>query len=130
MPLLSRRAMWLFVFVVVALAVAGISREASAQVYQGAVTSPEFPGIAISITVTLHPGGAATYTLSYFGAQIDSGILIANVAGSSVNGFIQSSDPTVGPCFFAGTVNGGGATLTMDPATCGGQGNITLTRVA
>lgn len=130
MPLLSRRAMWLFVVVVVALAVAGISREASAQVYQGTLTSPEFPGVAVNITVTLHPGGPATYTLSYFGVQIDSGILIANVAGSSVNGYIQSSDPTVGPCFFTGTVNGPGATLTLEPVTCGGSGTIILTRVA
>ena len=128
----SRRALpWLFGSVIVALAVAGLSSEASAQVFQGTFTSPDFPGVAVDMTVTLQPGGPAIVVRSFRGRRIDIGIMVAGVNGSSVSGFVQATSPRpTRQCFFSGTYNGTTAILELEPVSCGGPGTITLTRAA
>lgn len=128
MTVLPRRAtLYLFILATVVLVVSGISGEASAQVYQGTLVSSSLP-FPVSVTVTLQPGGPALYTVSAFGIVIDAGLVVANVAGSSVTGFIQTFTPGIRQCFFTGVVNGPSATLTLDSPSCGGSGTVSLTR--
>jgi hypothetical protein len=113
---------------VLIIAIVGLSPEASAQVYRGTITSPQFPGFALDIGVIVRPGGHASYSVNVGAEQIDWGILVASVSGGSVSGYLQSVDPTVGPCFFGGTYDGTTAVLTLDPSSCDGPGTIILTK--
>lgn len=122
---------WLFAIVIVILAVAGITSEVSAQVFRGTLTSPEFSGLVVDVTVTLQPGGPAIIARSFRGRPIDIGILVASVSGSFVSGFVQATNPRPSnQCFFTGTYDGTTVILNLDPISCGGPGTITLTRVA
>jgi hypothetical protein len=129
MSALPRRAILLtVVLAVVILAVAGWSDEATAQVFQGTVFVQGLP--PVDITITLQPGGPALYVMRFGGRQIDAGLLSATVNGSSVQGFIQSFQPGIRPCFFSGTVSGPTASATLDPVSCGRPGSVLVTRVA
>lgn len=131
MPILPKRAFpWVFVFAIVALTVAGIANEAAAQVFQGPLDFADLP--ALTMTVTLNPGGAASYRVTTLtGSFIDAGFLVASVSGSSVIGFFQTTTfPNVRPCEFQGTYDGSVANLILDPVSCGAGGTLTLTRIA
>jgi hypothetical protein len=118
-------AIVLFLAIVV---VAGWSDEAGAQVFQGTIDFDNLPPLVM--TVTLQPGGAATYTMTLGGRTIDFGVVVASVNGSSVSGFAQSTRFLVGPCRFQGTFDGTVANMTLDAPSCGAGGTLILTRVA
>ena len=133
MPTLPKRSfLGLLVFAVVVIAITGFAGEAAAQVFQGpfAMTSPT--AVTFTMTVTLHPGGPATYTMATLqGRVFDRGFLAASVNGSSVNGYFQTTTfPNTRPCVFSGTVNGPVAILNADPTSCGLVGTVTLTRIS
>jgi hypothetical protein len=129
MLVLPKRAiLWVFVLAVVTIAVAALTGEAAAQVYQGPLDFSSLP--PVTMTVTLQPFGPALYRMSLGSATFDTGILTATVSGSFVAGYFQSSDPTVAPCFFQGNYDGTTATLALEPATCGDTGTLTLTRIS
>jgi hypothetical protein len=108
--------------------VAGGAGEAAAQVYQGTLQFNSLP--PLDLTVTLHPGGPATYTANFLGRNIDFGILVASVNGSSVVGFVQSTKFGVRQCNFQGTYDGTTAILTLEATSCGDGGTVVLTRKA
>lgn len=128
---LPRRAiLWAFLFAVVVVAVAGFAQEATAQVYRGTLVSPVLPGI-VDVTVIVQPGGPASMLFAFSGRVFATGILVANVAGSSVFGFWQLTAPIPSrQCFFQGTYDGTTAILTLEPISCGAPGTITLSRAA
>jgi hypothetical protein len=129
MPVLPKRAiLWAFVTAVIVVAVAGFSGEATAQVFQGPLDFDSLP--PVTMTVTLHPTGPATYTMSFQGQVFDAGILVASVQGSSVAGFFQTYDPGYRQCNFRGTLAGDTATLILDAPSCGEGGTLVLTRIA
>lgn len=130
MPVLPRHLIpWVFILTVVIVGVVGFSGEAVAQVYQGPLSFEGLP--TVTITLTLHPGGPATYRMDFAGRIVDTGIFVAFVSGSSVRGFVQSNQPCCNaPCFFQGNYDGTTATLVLDPVTCGAAGTLTLTRIA
>lgn len=128
MSILPKRAiLWVFLLAVVIVAVAGITGEAAAQVFRGPLDFDTLP--ALTMTVTLIPGGPALYQID-LGGFTDSGFVVASVFGSSVIGFFQSTVLAVRQCNFQGFYDGTTAFLTLDPGSCGGGGTLTLTRIA
>lgn len=112
----------------VGIAVLGVSSNAEAQVYKGTLQFNSSPFV-FNITVTIQPAAAALYQVTFLNRHIDSGFLAASVNGSSVVGYIQSSDVTIAQCKFAGNYDGTTAILQLDPGSCGGGGGlIVLTR--
>jgi hypothetical protein len=110
---------------ILALTSIGFARDAEAQVYRGPLHFNSSSRV-FTMTVTLQPTGPALYR-----TEFDTGILVANVSGSNVFGFIQTNIPNIRPCFFQGTYDGNIATLLLDPVSCGGGGGtLTLTRIA
>lgn len=129
MPLALKRPMlWVFALAIIIFAVAGGVSEADAQVYRGTLQFNNLPPLAL--TVTLHPGGPATYTATFNGRTIDFGFLVASVNGSSVIGYVQSTRFAVRPCNFQGSYDGTVALLLLDPVSCGDGGTVTLSRAA
>jgi hypothetical protein len=125
----SRRAkVLLFVLVAIFVAFAGFAGDADAQVYRGTLKFDSSPFV-FDVTLTLQPGGPALYRLDFLGRTIDTGILVASVNGSSVSGFIQTSQPGIAQCFFAGTYDGTTVSLRLDVRSCGDGGTVLLTRV-
>jgi hypothetical protein len=130
MPILPKRALrWAFFIGVVLAAITGFTSESAAQVFQGPLDFDDLP--VLTMTVTLHPGGPASYTIATLqGRVIDVGFLGASVNGSSVSGFFQSTRFPVRACEFRGSLNGPVATLTLDALSCGGGGTLTLTQIS
>ena len=82
MPISERRVVpWMLRFALVAALVGGFAGEAAADVYSGTLTFQGLP--SANITITVIPGGGATYTTTFLGRQFDSGALVASVNGSS-----------------------------------------------
>src|SRR5262245_58692776 len=128
MPVLPKRpTFWVFLFAVAIAAVVGLADEAAAQVYTGTLDFDDLP--PLSITVTLNPGGPASYRVTTLTGQlIDNGLLAANVNGSRVTGSLQSTRFLVRPCEFTGSYDGTVASLVLDNVSCGGGGTLTLSR--
>jgi hypothetical protein len=110
----------------VAIVIGGFAGEAAADVYSGTLTFQGLP--PANITITVIPGGGATYTTTFLGRPFDSGAVAAFVNGSSVSGSLISNKYV--PCLFTGTINGPTATLNLDPNSCGGPGLLIVTRIA
>jgi hypothetical protein len=124
----KRPMLWMFALAIVIFGIAGGAGEAAAQVYTGTLQFNSLP--ALNLTVTLHPGGPATYTATFNGRTIDFGFIVASVAGNSVAGFQQSTRFAVRQCNFQGTYDGTTAVLFLDPVSCGDGGTVTLTRTS
>lgn len=110
----------------VAALVGGFAGDAIADVYSGSLSFQGLP--SGNITITVIPNVGASYITTFLGLIFDSGSLTAFVNGSSVTGALISNQ--FSPCLFAGTINGPTATLNLDPASCGGPGVLTVTRIA
>jgi hypothetical protein len=132
MPIFPTRATtWLVVLFVAILALAGLTGEASAQVFRGTLDFVSLP--PLTMTVTLAPSGPASYQVALIsGRVIDRGFLVGSVNGSSVTGFFQTTTfPNIRPCEFRGTINGNVVNLTLDEPSCGGGGGtLDLTRIS
>jgi hypothetical protein len=126
------RSSWVSVATILTITLLGVLLTSSSQaqpVFRGTITFAAPGGTLVAnLEVILHPGAPATYTITFGGQHIDSGLITATQSGSSVSGLIISPQ-LGGSCPFTATLTGGTATGTLLCTVPGASATFVLTQV-